>query len=122
MPRQQVSYQETPQQNHKPMDIDVHINSIRTNGPVLATASFNLNGSFAVRGVKILDGSNGPFVSMPSYKSGDGYKDICFPCTKEFKQALDNAILGAYQQQIGQVAQRGHIDHSQEPPTPEMTM
>nr|WP_326183701.1 SpoVG family protein [uncultured Oscillibacter sp.] len=104
------------------MDIDVRINSIRTNGPVLATASFNLNGAFAVRGVKILDGSNGPFVSMPSYKTSDGYKDICFPCNREFKLALDNAILGAYQQQIGQVAQRGHTDHSQEPPTPEMTM
>lgn len=122
MTRQQVPQEEAPRQDSKPMDIDVRINSFRTSGPVLATASFNLNGAFAVRGVKILDGSNGPFVSMPSYKSGDGYKDICFPCTREFRQALDNAILGAYQQQIGQVAQRGRADHSQEPPTPEMTI
>ena len=42
------------------------------------------------------------FVSMPSYKSGNEYKDYCFPCTKEFKREFDEAVLDAYHQQLSQ--------------------
>ena len=65
-----------PQQEALPMRVDVKIHALRTNGTVLADASVNLNGCFAIRGVKVMDSTNGPFVSMPSYKGRDGYKDI----------------------------------------------
>ena len=80
------------------MDIDVHIYRPSAQGPVLADASVTLGGCFAIRGVKIREGRNGPFVSMPSRQVRGEYKDICFPCTKEFKQAFDSAVLDAYQQ------------------------
>ena len=54
-----------------------------------------------------MEGSKGLFVSMPSYKAGNGeYKDICFPCTKEARIEFDKAVIGAYQQVLtqGQVA------------------
>ena len=89
---------------YTPMDVDVRINELRTGGSTLATASVTINGSFAVRGVKVVRGKDGPFVSMPSYHGGSGYRDVCFPCTKEFKAKFDQAVLGAYQQQMGQIA------------------
>ena len=92
------------------MDIKVKIHTIRTEGGRLADASVTLDGCFAIRGVKIINGSKGPFVSMPSYKSGEQYRDLCFPCTKEFKQEFDRAVLDAYQLQLTQV---------QRPPEPE---
>jgi stage V sporulation protein G len=50
-----------------------------------------------------MEGSKGLFISMPSYKAGNGeYKDICFPCTKESKAEFDKAVLGAYQQALTQ--------------------
>ena len=68
-----------------------------------ATASVNIYGVFAVRGIKIMEGSKGLFISMPSYKAGNGeYKDICFPCTKESKAEFDKAVIGAYQQTLTQ--------------------
>ena len=88
------------------MKIDVKIHALRTEGNRLADASVCLDDSFAIRGVKIVNGSSGPFVSMPSYKSGNQYRDICFPCTKEFKQEFDRAVLDAYQQQLTQLPQR----------------
>ena len=66
------------------MKIDVKIHALRTEGNRLADASVCLDDCFAVRGVRIVNGSNGPFVSMPSYKSGNEYRDVCFPCTTEF--------------------------------------
>lgn len=42
------------------------------------------------------------FVSMPSRKVGDGYKEICFPVTKDFRQQLHDAVLKEYQQAMSQ--------------------
>ena len=89
-----------------PTNITVKIHSVRSEGSTLANASVDLNGVFAIRGVKIMQGKNGPFVSMPSYKTGNEYRDVCFPCTKEFREQFQSAVLGAYQQQLGQFAQR----------------
>src|SRR5574344_2505296 len=83
---------------------DVKIHSIRPEGSCKATASVNVYGDFAVRGIKIMEGSKGLFVSMPSYKAGNGeYKDICFPCTKESRIEFDKAVLGKYQHQLSQL-------------------
>lgn len=85
-----------------PTHYDVKINTLRPEGTCRATASVNINGCFAVRGVKIMDGSKGLFVSMPSYKAGNGeYKDICFPCTKDARLEFDEAVMTAYHQALG---------------------
>lgn len=113
------------QQEQLPTVVTAKIQSIRTSGPVLATATVNLNGCFAIRGVKIVNGGYGPFVSMPSYRSGEEFKDICFPCTKEFHDQLRMVVLDAYQQEIEQLSQIGQGVQGQgiqEPPFPEMTM
>lgn len=85
------------------MEIKVKIHGLHLENSRLADASVSLDGCFAIRGVRVVNGSNGPFVSMPSYKSGDRYRDVCFPCTKEFKQEFDRAVLDAYQQQLTQL-------------------
>ena len=85
------------------MQYDVRIHSIQFDGPCRATASLNINGCFAVRGIKVMESSKGLFVSMPSYKAGNGeYKDICFPCTKDARMEFDDAVLNAYQQALTQ--------------------
>ena len=113
-----------PQREALPMQVDVKIHSPHASGPVLADASVNLNGCFAIRGIKVVDGSNGPFVSMPSYKGRDGYKDVCFPCTKEFHQQFHQAVLDAYQQSLTQIPQQRQPGMGQEeaPPAPDMKM
>ena len=71
------------------------------NGPFVVT----LNGCFAIRGIQIRAGQNGPFVSMPSRQVHGEYRDICFPCTSEFRQTFDQAVLDAYRMEISQMAQ-----------------
>lgn len=90
-------------QNQLPMKVDVKIGSIRPEGSIKAIASVNLNDCFAIRNVKVVDSSKGLFVAMPSYKAGNGeYKDICFPVTKEFREQLNQAVIGAYNQALAQ--------------------
>ena len=86
-----------------PTHYSVKIHSLRPEGSCRATASVNINGCFAVRGIKVMDSSKGLFVSMPSYRAGNGeYKDICFSCTKEARMEFDSAVLDAYQQALVQ--------------------
>lgn len=85
-----------------PIELDVRINSILPNDTIKGTASVNINGAFAVRGIKIMEGSNGLFVSMPSYKTADGYRDVCFPVTADCRKQLNDAVLQAYEQAIVQ--------------------
>jgi stage V sporulation protein G len=59
-------------------------------------ASITLEGVFVVTGIKIMEGSKGLFVAMPSQKVKEEYKDIAYPCTKEFREELNKAVLEKY--------------------------
>ncbi|WP_300756205.1 SpoVG family protein [uncultured Oscillibacter sp.] len=85
------------------MDIEVNIHSISTRGSVLANASVTLGGCFAVRNIKIMNSEKGPFVSMPGYRSANGFKDVCFPCTQEFHKRFQQTVLAAYRQELAQL-------------------
>lgn len=97
-------------------EIEVRINSMYppgSQGSIRAYASVDIDKCFAVRGIKVVEGGeNGLFVSMPSRKTQDGYKDICFPVTAGFREQLHGAVLDAYQQAIAM---------AQTPPAPEQT-
>ncbi len=83
------------------MKYDVKISKLRNDGPIKAFASVNLDKEFAITGLKVMEGSKGVFVAMPSYKTNKGdYQDIFFPITKESRQALNDAVLNAYQMEI----------------------
>lgn len=67
----------------------------------LAMASLTIGGCFAVRGVKVVQGRNGPFVSMPQAKDGQGnYQDVCFPISKEVREQVSKLVLDKYNAQL----------------------
>ena len=68
--------------------------------------------------VKIIEGANGLFVSMPSYKVGNEYKDICFPITQECRKQLNDAVIGAYEQALTQ-SQNSMAKHHEMQQAPE---
>ena len=92
-----------PAPEYPPTSVHVRIHSLQMDGNVLARASADINGVFAVRGISVMQGNSGPFVSMPARKVNDQYQSICFPCTSEFKQQFDRAVLDAYRQELAQV-------------------
>jgi len=86
-----------------PIKVDVRITAITPSSEhQRASATVNLNDSFALKGVRIMEGTNGRYVSTPSFKSGDEYKEHYFPTTKEFREKLHGAVLNAYDEAIAQ--------------------
>ena len=90
-----------------PVEYSVRIYPARNSKYTLATANVDINGVFAIRGVQIIRGENGPFVGMPQYKDSYGdYHDICFPCTAEARQQFNKTVLDAYEQSLRQNQQQ----------------
>ena len=71
-----------------------------------------LDGCFVVRDLKIINGSTGLFVAMPSKKRSDGsYKDIAHPLNKQTRMMMERKILDAYLSEIKKPAgERGGKD------------
>lgn len=64
---------------------------------LLAFANVTFDNAFAVRGIKIIQGTNGPFIAMPSRKMADGtFKDVAHPINSETRQMLEKAVLAEF--------------------------
>ena len=102
MPKNNPQHVSQPEVAYSPMQLDVRIHRIQPTGHVRATASMTMNGCFAVRNIKVMDGSKGIYVAMPSYavQSSGEYKEHCFPVTKEFREQIHGAVLNAYHQTL----------------------
>lgn len=106
-----------PQSPAYPMHYDVRIYPVRGDGTLRANVSVNINDSFAISKVRVIEGSKGLFVSMPQYKGQNGeWKDICFPRTSEAHKQFTDAVLSAYQQKMLQVQT---AQQEQDTPAPE---
>lgn len=62
-----------------------------------AAASLVLDGCFVIKNVRVIQGDNGLFMSLPARRNVNGeFKEICFPTTKELRAAMSDAVLRAY--------------------------
>lgn len=76
-------------------------------GSTLAYASADIGGCFAVNGIKIVEGKDGPFVAMPNQMGKDKkHHDICFPTTSAMREALNTVVMDAYRDVLEQQATR----------------
>ena len=74
--------------------------SLRDDDKLKAFASMTFNDAFVVRGLKIIEGTNGMFVAMPSRKKPDGtYQDVAHPINNETRQYIEDRILDEYQKE-----------------------
>lgn len=78
---------------------DVRVRRLETEGKLKAIASIVIEGQFVVHDVRIIEGTNGLFVSMPRRKIQEGeFRDVAHPVTAEARELVHKAILTAYNQ------------------------
>jgi len=77
--------------------------SLRNEDKLKAFVNVTFDDAFVVRGMKIIKGSSGYFISMPSRKMPDGsYRDIAHPIQNEFRNYLEKQVLAEYQKSLDQ--------------------
>ena len=75
--------------------------SIRDEDKLKAFVNVTFDNCFVVRGMKVIKGATGYFVSMPSRKMSDGtYRDIAHPITNDFRDKVEQAILQQYKEEL----------------------
>ncbi len=64
-------------------------------------ANVTFDNAFVVRGMKIIQGTSGYFVSMPSRKRPDGtHQDIAHPVNKDMRTLIEKSVLEAYELEL----------------------
>ena len=66
-----------------------------------AFVSIIFDDCFVVTDIKVINGNNGLFVSMPSKKRKNGtFRDIAHPLNNQTRQYLEERVLSVYGKQI----------------------
>jgi stage V sporulation protein G len=69
-----------------------------------AFVSITLDDEFVVRGLKVIQKSDGRFVAMPNRKRKNGtYQDIAHPINRQTRDYLEATVLRAYDAAVGEV-------------------
>ena len=84
------------------MSIVVRVNRINRfadeKGKMKAFVDIEINDSLLIKGLKVMDGKNGIFVSMPRQRGKDGqWYEIIRPMAPEARTKIEEVVLAAYE-------------------------
>jgi stage V sporulation protein G len=75
--------------------------TLRNEEKLKAFASITFDDCFVVRGLKVINGSQGYFVSMPSRKRKDGsYQDVAHPINNDMRKKIEDKVLDAFENEL----------------------
>jgi stage V sporulation protein G len=82
----------------KTVDVEVvDIRKAEMGGKVKALADVKTAGGFLVKGLSVVQGKRGMFVSMPRKFSKEGeWFDVVMPLNEDLRQAIQDKVLEAY--------------------------
>ena len=80
---------------------DVKVRKINAEGRMKAVVSVTFDDCFVVHDIKVIEGTDGYFVAMPSRKSSEGeHKDIAHPISSEVREVIQTAVLKEYEKAL----------------------
>ena len=81
--------------------------TLRNEDKLKAFANVTFDDEFVIRGLKIINGNSGYFVSMPSRKRSDGtHQDVAHPINNRMRQKIEESVLSAYEAELKAAASR----------------
>ena len=77
----------------------VQVNKVKSESSLKAFVNITIDDELVIKGLKVVEGKRGLFVSMPCTKGDDGqYYDDVFPITKECREYVSDTVLFEYEQ------------------------
>ena len=75
--------------------------SLRDEPKLKAFVNVTFDNAFVIRGLKVINGTKGYFVSMPSRKRNNGtHQDIAHPINNEMRRLIEDKVLAAYENEL----------------------
>ena len=82
---------------------NVRINLRDGDEKLKAFASIVINDCFIVKGLRVINGSRGYFVSMPNRKQSEGeFVDIAHPLNNETREMIEKIVLDNYEKALNE--------------------
>lgn len=89
--------------------------TLKDEAKLKAFASVTFDDCFVLRGLKVISGSQGFFVSMPSRRTRLGtFQDIAHPITNEMRTKIETAILDAFEAELSRAGSEPYATASVE--------
>ena len=77
---------------------------VQNNDKLKAYASVVFDNCFVVRDLRVIHGTTGLFVAMPSRKRKDGtFRDTAHPLNMEMRNLIEQSILNEYEDKVKEV-------------------
>lgn len=77
--------------------IEITCHPYDDNSKIKAFIELCLDKTLVIKGLKLVEGSHGPFISFPSSKGKDGkYYNSIYSMDKKFTEQLENACIKKY--------------------------
>ncbi len=77
--------------------------TLKNEDKLKAFVNITFDNQFVVRGLKVINGKTGYFVSMPSRKRPDGtHQDIAHPVNNEARRLIEDKVLAAYEKELAE--------------------
>jgi stage V sporulation protein G len=75
--------------------------TLRNEEKLKAFANITFDSAFVIRGLKVIKGAGGFFVSMPSRKRPDGtHQDIAHPINADMRKYIEDTVLEEYRKTV----------------------
>lgn len=79
---------------------DVRVKKVDNQSRLKAVVSITFDNAFVVHELRVIEGSNGLFVTMPSRETKNGvYKDIAHPINAETREEIEKTVLEKFNEQ-----------------------
>jgi len=89
--------------------------TLRDEDKLKAFANVTFDDAFVIRGLKIISGAKGYFVSMPSRRRPDGsHQDIAHPINSDMRRIIEQRVLDAYQEKVKSNSEQDFSHHERE--------
>jgi stage V sporulation protein G len=80
---------------------EVKVFPVKDNDKLKAYASIVFDDCFVIRDLRVISGTTGLFVAMPSRKRKDGsFRDTAHPLNMETRDKIERSILETYKQRL----------------------
>jgi stage V sporulation protein G len=79
---------------------DVRVRIVKNDtSKIKASASITIDDCFVVHDIKVIEGTEGYFIAMPSRKTPDNqFKDIVHPLNTETRERIRDIVLKAFEE------------------------
>jgi stage V sporulation protein G len=79
---------------------EVKVYPVQESGRLKAYATMVFDDCFIIRDLKIIEGDNGLFVSMPSRRRKDGFRDIVHPLNSDTRKMIEDSIIQEFKTSV----------------------